>query len=78
MSREGQDPGRTYKSFLLVAKDSANVMVKMRGWEGKGRYLLMSKGKSRAMNGDRAGEAGLSSRKVYRRGLEKSAWKHTC
>lgn len=37
VSRKGQDPGRTYKTRILVAENSANGMVKMRRWEGKGR-----------------------------------------
>lgn len=41
--------GRTYMSFLLVAEESTDGMVEMRGWE-KGRYPLVSRGKDRAAN----------------------------
>lgn len=67
-----------YTSFLLVAKESADGMVKMRGWKRKGRYPLVSKKKDRATR-HRAGETGVGVKGgcIDRSGLEKTAWEHT-
>lgn len=57
--------GRMYMSFLIVAEESADGMVEMRGWKGKGRYPLASKGKGRATSrGIELGKQGWVSREV--------------